>query len=463
MRNDEKEIYNLTNDITYEDILLSCDNESNEYYNMLIHDNSLEDITMADGNGNTDIAHLNIIDEASKQKIKTRIMSKIKTPSKKNRWAKAVLAASVILFIITAFISPFGQKTLADILGKLYFIPGSGKASLDNSEDVYILPKPIDVACSGGLVTIHTITKTADSVVIYATSDIGINSNTMTLQAKGINYKFDNAVFSAGDNFTAMYSFTLPVEVNTFTMNFYGKYSIPISLKKADSYDDYEDMGPTDIKNNFGLTLIPTKLDNKMLFELVQHNTNLGSVDYYGISDKEGNSNINISIKDEKNQSYVVNYPLSYAGTQSTFSFLPESDVHSYTVQIPALTLKYDLNDQKVTFPMPKEGETQINKTVDLQGYKVDITKILRKDNQVTVFVDTHYDENRPENPCYFMVNMGKMNLDYYHYQLNDQLTTESIDFYINPDEENLSIYFKELYTISKGPWTFEITNPLNQ
>jgi len=58
------------------------------------------------------------------------------------------------------------------------------------------------------------------------------------------------------------------------------------------------------------------------------------------------------------------------------------------------------------------------------------------------------------------MVNMGKMKTDYFSSQLNDQLTTESIDFYIDPDDKNLTIYFEKLYTILKGPWTFTISNP---
>jgi hypothetical protein len=53
------------------------------------------------------------------------------------------------------------------------------------------------------------------------------------------------------------------------------------------------------------------------------------------------------------------------------------------------------------------------------------------------------------------------MSLDYYHWIMNDQATTEGFEFYINPKKKNLTIYFNELYTNKKGPWSFRI-NDLN-
>ncbi len=87
------------------------------------------------------------------------------------------------------------------------------------------------------------------------------------------------------------------------------------------------------------------------------------------------------------------------------------------------------------------------------------ITKIVRKDDNVTVYVDTHYDPQSPENICYFTINMEKMSLDYFHWIMNDQATTEGFEFYINPEAKNLTIYFSELYTTIKGPWSFHIDN----
>jgi hypothetical protein len=110
--------------------------------------------------------------------------------------------------------------------------------------------------------------------------------------------------------------------------------------------------------------------------------------------------------------------------------------------------MKYELNN-KLKLPMPKEGVTELDKMIDMQGFKVDITKIVRKDDKVTVYVDTHYDPQSPENICYFTINMEKMSLDYFHWIMNDQATTEGFEF-LSIKKEKLTIYFNELYTKKK-------------
>ncbi len=431
MNNADHNFFELAKDISYKDVLLNCDIES------------------VDGIQSN-------VNDLKRQHMKASVMKQIKTSKTRVTVIKSLLAASFILCFTTAALSPLGRNTFAEVLKKLYFIPGIGRAVIDDAEDVYILPKPIQYKCDQGSITIHTITKTADNMMIYVTGDAYFNKGSITIKAHNLEYQSSRTMIGQGENNTAMYVFMIPSESEKYEIELFGQYTIPFELVKSESFDNYEEMGPTDITNNVGLTLIPFRFDNKIQFELIQHNTNQGSVALYGSYNKKMEDNLSIKIQDNNGQTYIADYPKSHMGLQSSFTFTPEKDAVSFTVDIPELTLKYDLNN-KLKLPMPEEGVTELNQIIDMQGFKVDITKIVRKNDKVTVYVDTHYDPNTPENICYFTVDMEKMSLDYYHWLMNDQVTTVGFEFYIDPKMKNLTIYFSELYTTVNGPWSFHV------
>jgi hypothetical protein len=446
MNKEDNIILALTKEVSYEDILMNWESD-------LPDDNS---ICQSGGCSYDKLSESHTeIDETKSKLIKQRVINQIK--NKKRLWVKGVMAASLALFFLMLALSPVGQKTLAGIIEKLNFIPGAGQASVDSDGDVYILSKPIEYQYENGEITIHSITKRSDAITMYATGNIPLHSGEISMKANGTEYTCNNYSVGVGENITAEYHFIIPDENENFSIEINHNYSIPIKLVRAESFEDYEEMGPTCFSNDFGLTLVPLKLDNKIRFDVLQHNTNNGEVNLYGSCDKEGNNSMKIKVYDDKGQSCPVEYPKSYMGTQSTFVFTPSDIKMKYTVEIPEVTLQYKL-DNKITLPLPAQGETNINQTVDLQGFKLRITKISRKDDLVTVYVDTSYNADNPENICYFMMDMEKMSLNYYHWIMNDQITTEGVEFNINPDTKKITLHFKELYTILKGPWKFNLS-----
>lgn len=448
MKKGDKAIMELTEKVSYEDLLRNLEGDFMEG----------NDIRQFDSWGDNTMSSFSQTDEDKLKYMKQKVLKQIEVSANKRLWVKGVLAAGLAFFFLITALSPFGQKTLAEIIDRLYFIPGAGQASQNSGEDVYILKKPVNYQGDIGRITIHSITKRSDVVALYVTGDIFFDSNKISMKANGTEYISNNCFVGVGENNTAVYNFIIPDENENFTIDINHKYSIPVTLTKAESFEDYEDLGPTCIKEDFGLTLVPQKLDHKLQFDLIQHNTNNGEVWLYGSCDKEGKDTTKIKVYDNYGRPYPVDYPASHVGTQSVFTFTPLSDSVSYTVEIPEVTLKYNL-DSKFTLPMPAQGETQINQTIDLHGFKLMITKIIRKDNLVTIYVDTNYHSDSPDNICYFLVDMDKMSLDYYHWIMNDQVTTEGIEFYINPDKKKLNIYFKELYTVLKGPWNFKLSD----
>ena len=432
MNNADKDIFNLLDNIPYDEKiqLLDCLN----------------------------VDETNVGNE-QKNKIKSSVMIKLKNKSpRKNKIKGGIIAASIILCIILSGFSPFGQKALAEIAEKLYFIPGLGKAVVNKEADIYILPSHIQFSHKGSNITISSITKDNTNMTInmYANNPLQLSKLTIEDES-GNQYTNFMASTGIGDNWIGTYNFSnIPNEVNNFKILLSDTVKIPIKLKMAESYSDFQSMGPTDIKNNFGITLVYQYLADKIQFNLIQHQSQNKHVYLYGKSDIEGHNHINVLINDDKDKSYTLNHPTSYMGTLSEFSFTPDNNSVNYTVHVPEITLKYAAANE-IILPMPAEGETSVNKTIEMNGFPLKITRILREGNKVKVFVDTNFNEDKPENLSTISLDMNAMSLNMYKWNFTNQITTESYEFNINPKDKKLKIKFSEMYTIMKGPWTFEI------
>ncbi len=433
----ERELSRLMKNMTYEDI----DHQLND----ILEYNNLDTANSDEYNDNFD-------------RMKLKIMRYIKISSTRRILKASLLAAVITLCLLVSAFTPFGRRTLADIIEKLYFIPGAGKAETAKEDDVYVLPKPIYYNTEKGSIVIQTATKQADYVAIYLTGEFPVYSNNITIEFNKRIYKYSRSVTGIGSNNIGEFLFAVPDTADSFVLNINDQYRIPIELKKVEGFQDYKELGPTSIVNGFGLTLVPNRIDDKIQFHILEHQVNSAEVALYGSCDKEAHDNIHIEIEDNYENNYSVEYPKAHSGTQSSFSFTPEDNATSFTVRIPEVTLKYNL-DNKLELPMPKEGETKVNIPINLHGFPITITKIIRKDKLVTLYTDTNYSTDANENINYFILDMDAMSIDYYHYKLNDKITTEAFEFYINPDKKKLVIHFKELYTTLKGPWSFEINN----
>jgi len=394
------------------------------------------------------------INDMQRKKIKKGVMRKLKTTSSKKLMKIGMLAASITICVLLSALSPLGRKTLAEIIQKLYFIPGLGKAEVNIGEDIFILPKPIEFVYNQNSITIISVTKNSTAMTINMSGDNCVSERMRIEDEKGNTYQCSNYSYSSR---VGIYYFDIPDDLKNFSIILSESDKIPIILEKAESYEDYTAMGPTDVNNGLGLTLVPTILDSKIRFDLIQHQYNDSQVSLYGKSDKEGHSHVNILIHDENGMPHPVEYADTHIGTLSYFNFTPDNKVKKYTIEVPEVTLKYNLNN-KVTLPMPKEGETKLNEVLDLQGFPLKLIRVIRKKDHVTFYIDTSYDENKPENISSVMLDMGAMSLDHFKWNLNDQITTESFEFSIDTQDQKLTLYFNEMHTILKGPWEFQIS-----
>ncbi len=438
MKKQDKTIMSYLEEISYDDIL---------------NDDNLTDTTKTPAEEVFSLTPIRQI------KLKENVLAKLNQSRGHSGRAIGILAAGILVCVFLSLFTPIGNKALAEIAKKLYFIPGLGKADVEQGEDTYILAKPVTYENGNRSLTIESIIRTPEVLSIRYSGTTPLPSSGFTIKSGDETYRSTSSTRST--HIGVYYFYSLPEDIMQFDLYVTDTDYIPITLTKAEQFEDYSQMGPTDIKNSFGLTLVPYQLDQQIHFDLVQHQTNRSAVSLYGTCDLEGHAQFGISIHDQLGRNYDLIRTASYMGVLSSFAFTPKDDTATCFIQIPKLTLVYPA-DNELTLPMPQEGETIVNQELSITGFPLTITKIIRKGDLVTVFIDTHYREEAPENINYLMVDMEKMKLDYYHWNLTDQNTSDFFEFYVNPKQKKLKLKFEKLYTILKGPWSFEIPANIN-
>jgi hypothetical protein len=408
------------------------------------------------------------LSEAQRNKIKSSVNKRlnISLRKKNSKFNKSIIAASVAALLIFTGFTPSGQKVVAEIIKKLYFIPGVGKVQESKGRELYVLKKPVKYSYNGGEVVVKTAIRDKDflSIGMQGNKYIEVEDFTKIIIMDEKEKSYNNPGYSLGrgsDIWSGSLGFdNIPQDMNSFNIILPDKSKIYVVLSKADSFDDYVSMGPTDIKNNLGITLVPAKEENKMKFNLVQHPSKDRKVEAYGQQiDLDNYGKLDISLKDDLERRYDLQLPKGFSPPLSEFYFIPREGAKSYTVEIPEVSLSYEIS-KNIKFPIPKEGELEVNKNFDINGFNLTVNKVVRTENAVKVYVDTNYDINKAENLSELRieaVNSGKSMG--YGWTLNkDNRTVEYFEFNIKPNDRSLKLKIAEFNTILKGPWKFQFS-----
>lgn len=439
MNNNDKHIFNFMNSLSEEDSI-----------------KLLEGI-------NFDEEELN---SEQRSRIKNNIINKLgKASNKRNsKLNKGLLAASVAVLLIFTGFTPSGQKVVAEIVKKLYFIPGVGKVEESEGRELYVLSKPVKLNYNGGAIIVKSavIDKNVLSIGMEGTKYISFEDlkNILITDDKGIIYNKPWCSLGSGSNiWSGDLSFNnIPTNMKSFNIILPDKSNIHIALSMAESFEDYAAMGPTEVKNNLGITLIPIKEEDRVKFNLVEHPSDNRKIESYGqqvIQDNYGK--LDITLKDDLGRQYDLEYPNQYYSPLSEFYFIPKEGAKNYTVEIPEVNLIYKIN-KSIKFPIPKEGELVVNSNFYINGYTLTVKNVVRTGNHIRVYVDTNYDNAKFENLSWIKIEAinSERNMGYGWHTRNDNRTVEYFDFDIKSKDKSISLKLSEFNTILKGPWKFQ-------
>lgn len=405
------------------------------------------------------------LDDIQKNRMKKNVLKKVRKTSFKHH-RKSIIAAAIAMAVIIGGFTNLGKNVTAEILKTIYFIQGTGKVVESSDSNLYVLSNPINYPYKNGSIVVKSITKDSKSLIITlegpAFPELNIVDN------RGNKYKdsgCERGMIAENKWINKYYFYKTPKDLKDFSITLAENQKIPISLINAKGYLNYASLGSTTIKNGLGITMVPTLIDDRIKLNLIDKLCKSGRVSLYGYQDTNSNDNLDILIKDEHGKLYNIEESKdSNDATRSQFYFKPDKGITKFTVQIPQVTMEYKLN-KEIKLPIPKTGEIDINKTLILNGFNLKITKVSRQKDVYRVYVTTKYDKNKVENLNIVHVDAlrsknSQPNSSYggYGLELDQNAVVKYYEFKVNPEDKNMIMQFKELYTNLKGPWIFDLS-----
>ncbi|MCM0649135.1 hypothetical protein NBE98_12190 [Clostridium swellfunianum] len=401
-----------------------------------------------------------------RNRIKNNVLRELeKTPAKTRReLKKSLIAASALALIIFTGFTPPGKKAVAEIIKRLYFIPGVGSVQESKGRELYVLSKPIRASFNGGEIVVKSVVKDRSSLSLELEGDKYIEAEAFAsifiTAENGNSYnKQTYSLGSGGSIWTGNLGFSnVPEDMRSFYIILPDKSSIHVALRLGESFGNYSEMGPTDIKNNLGITLVPSKQEDKMKFNLIEHPSANRKIAEYGQQvDLDNYGKYDISLKDDLGRQYELDYPKQFSSPLSEFYFVPKEDAKNYIVEIPEVSLTYKI-DKSIKFQIPKEGELELNKYYDISGYTFTIKKAVRTGNNIRIYVDTNYDNAKVENLSELKIIAinSERSMGYSWNVKRDNRTVEYYEFDFKGNSKNIDLRISEFKTILNGPWKFQ-------
>lgn len=433
--------------------------EERDIFEFLNNLSEEESMSLLDGMEIEDIQ----LNELQMKRMKNKVSSKIKSFEGKSaqKIKKGLVIAAAAGIIVASIYIPFGHKSLADIIRQLYFAPGIGTITDDKGNDILALTDSIAFEYNNSKVVVKGAVRDKDTVTIKIEGDDGSTLTALgrliIIDEKGKKY-LGSGYTITGSGWLGQYTFlNIPEDSGNLKILLPDKRGIPLIMSKAKNITDFNTVGPTDSRNGVSITLVPFKYNDKIGIKLIEGPQNDKSICSYDEKvDEQGIHNM-ISISDEQGKSYAIDHDNINSIPLSEFYFKPGSDFKKYIVNISEVKLKYNAKLNKdITIKLPSAGEKIINQKININGYDLTITKVSRNGNSVKVYVNTNYDINKAENLCEVRVDTAS-ELNGWHINSSDQ----TIDYYmgdISTKDTKITLKFREMYTILKGPWKFEFT-----
>ena len=453
------------------------------------------------------------------ERIKNKVFKKIgiKTIRQKKFRIGLKIAAAVlpIIIVATGFIGP--GNVWAAIKNVIEYIPGIGIA-LDKQEttDRYILESPIKIDANQNFVELKGAILDSNRMVISigGNNPEGPPKDVILFDESG--NKYEGYLIGSGgglnkdlrsskkiyDWWNASYEFKGNIDKNSnLQLNIDKNIStIAFSLKQAESYKSYEEIGPTVTQNGITITTIALRQGENL------------KINYITKSEQGNNKK-----SDYFNTGYPISVPQASLTDKNGYFYKQLFDIFTdsngitdynglyfavgnnaekeYKLKIPYVDVYYN-GKEKITLDIPEKGEINIDKSIVLAGFPVDIKSVKRiNDNCIVLFVDTHYDVNKPESLFSFRASYANnyginldsiMSNDYIPYQVTFEDALDKAisdldknnycaDFYllecdypghdylkaillpIKPEMKTVELNIISPQIAKSGPWEFDI------
>lgn len=404
------------------------------------------------------------------------------------RWA----AAAVLLLVILSMLSP--RDVIAGIKRAFQYIPGLNIA-MEKNEERYVLKDRVKFNKEGKSLEVISIVIENEKNAIWLSveGDTEQYRDARVEFRDGRQYKLSSySIAGGGSKWSGNYGYERKFEKNNpgdfvykegeqikIILGKEGDVVIPVSLKRADTFESYEELGPTCERNGLSITAVPKLEEGKLRVNLLTPSPQKGKIEEYGLNpnykDEEfkykGILGEKIALRDSQNKIINASAPGSFSPPLDVFYFdLNALEKGQHRLVVPYVKMSYRV-DKDIELEMPRVGEKieLDNYVVNLEGYKLKIESIERKrEDEVVLKIDTGYDEAREESLYEIKLGVKIPFLGKPLYQSWGGSFVVGSEKVIGPMNEisvslnkhnmkKLKLNIEDIVTVKRGPWEIDI------
>lgn len=379
---------------------------------------------------------------------------------RRGRRALAIAAALLALFVLSAVIANHDQVWAA--LRKTFqFSPGTGIVSEEETpSERYVLKKPIVLNFSYGQITITGIHSDEEMTYITMAGEQAPRVESVELvneQGEVFDIPRNMSEWTAGEwtagEWTASFWRKGKLDLKgsiKLRLPLHPTREVEARLEQADAVAGYAELGKTATVNGLSVTAIADRVGDRARISLVSPPQSSFRIKSYGIiASARYGSNESLIVKDDSGTSLELSFVRGMGAPQSEFYFpLADRPGASYTMSIPEVSVVYP---GEVTVKLPAVTSEGLNKTFEIAGYPVTITKTERtKPGSLRIYTDLHT-EGRPDRMLYNLGVDGGSTA-----KLNERTwAVEYMEFEVEPDAKSVTVTFTRPTVSLRGPWAF--------
>ncbi|WP_217595168.1 hypothetical protein [Cohnella sp. GbtcB17] len=396
--------------------------------------------------------------ERSRAGIAAAALERELSAGRRGRRALAIVAALLALFVLSAVIANH-DRVWAALRKTFQFSPGTGIVSEEETpSERYVLKKPIVLDVGEGKITITGILSDREMTYITMAGERSPRMESLELvneQGEVFDIPRSMSTWTAGE-WTA--SFWLKGKLDLkgairLRLPLQPAREVEARLEQAAAVAGYAELGKTATVNGLSLTAIADRVSDRARISLVSPPQSSFRIDSYGIiTSARYGSNEPLIVKDDAGTSLGLSFVRGMSAPQSEFYFpLTDRPGASYTMSIPEISVVYP---DEVTVKLPAVTSEKLNKTFEIAGYPVTITKTERtKPGSLRIYTDLHT-EGRPDSMLYNLgIDRGSTA------KLNERTwAVEYMEFEVEPDAKSVTVTFTRPTAALRGPWTFAWT-----
>ncbi|GBF76766.1 hypothetical protein PA598K_05253 [Paenibacillus sp. 598K] len=380
----------------------------------------------------------------------------VKPTKRTNRTKRTrrIAAASLIGVIALAVVLSQQSQVWATLARALQFVPGLGIVQQETSQ-LYVLQEPVRLAVGSGTLTI-TGAMSDERMTVLSTSwsDSTIPPASITLTTeRGIRHELTRSLASgSGGDWSSIYWIDGPIDTGEairLTLPLDPPLDIPLALQAAESYADYEALGPTQTHHGLSITAAARRIDDQLrvtLLSLPQEDYRLYEYDLHGLIGAGGG----LQIADHQGNAIDMHADRAVAAPASEFYFTV-TDGGRYRVTLPEVFVEYP-DTAKVK--LPTESRDALQETVELAGFPVTFTRTERIGDRLRVYMDMG-------DPA-AAVALQRFSLRELSYAAEQDETTGAyiwMEFEVPDGARSITLQLERPIVVVRGPWTFDLSS----